>query len=132
MLTHPSISKLILRICSSQGTPSYTIKIGLVVTPSIIPQAAAARSSSRLDESRKNFIKARYYQSMPVAEEIRIVPADESQIPLILDFIRKLAEYERLSSKVVADEALLRESLFGPSPKAATAIAYLGDEPAGF
>jgi GNAT superfamily N-acetyltransferase len=69
---------------------------------------------------------------MPVAEQIRIARAEESQISLILSFIRKLAEYERLSSKVVADEAQLRKSLFGAHPAAEVAIAYLGDAPAGF
>ena len=69
---------------------------------------------------------------MAVAEQIRIAPAEESQIPLILSFIRKLAEYERLSDKVVVDEAQLRKSLFGPHPAAEVAIAYLDEQPAGF
>jgi GNAT superfamily N-acetyltransferase len=67
----------------------------------------------------------------PTPEEIRIAPAVESQVPLILSFVRKLAEYEKLSNKVVADEALLRESLFGSRPAAEVVIAYLGEEPAG-
>jgi len=69
---------------------------------------------------------------MPVAEEIRVARAEESQIPLILSFIRKLAEYERLSHKVTVDEALLRKSLFGPRPAAEVAIAHLDEQPAGF
>jgi GNAT superfamily N-acetyltransferase len=69
---------------------------------------------------------------MPVAEEIRVARAEESQIPLILSFIRKLAEYERLSHKVTVDEELLRKSLFGPQPAAEVAIAYWREEPAGF
>ena len=68
----------------------------------------------------------------PMTAEVRIVPAGQDQIPLILSFIRKLAEYEKLSSKVVADEALLRQSLFGRHPAAEVVIAYWGDEPAGF
>jgi GNAT superfamily N-acetyltransferase len=67
-----------------------------------------------------------------IEEKITISPARESHIPLILRFIRQLAEYEKLSSKVVTDEALLRESLFGKQPKAEVLIAYLGEEPAGF
>ena len=51
---------------------------------------------------------------------------------MILSFVRKLAEYERLSSKVSADEEQLRKSLFGPHPAAEVAIAWLGEEPAGF
>jgi GNAT superfamily N-acetyltransferase len=65
-------------------------------------------------------------------ERITISPAQESHIPLILYFIRQLAEYERLASKVVATEALLRESLFGKQPKAEVLIAYFEKEPAGF
>ncbi|HMF78372.1 MAG TPA: GNAT family N-acetyltransferase [Bryobacteraceae bacterium] len=67
-----------------------------------------------------------------MAEGITISPAQESHIPLILRFIRELAEYEKLASKVVASEALLRESLFGKQPMAEVLIAYFGDEPAGF
>ena len=38
--------------------------------------------------------------------------ATEADVALILDFIRGLAEYEKMSDLVVADEALLREWIF--------------------
>lgn len=38
--------------------------------------------------------------------------ANESDVALILDFIKKLAEYEKMLDEVVATEALLREWLF--------------------
>ena len=38
--------------------------------------------------------------------------ATERDVPLILEFIRGLAEYERMLDLVVADEAALREQLF--------------------
>ena len=38
--------------------------------------------------------------------------ATENDTPLILDFIRQLADYEKMSDQVVADEALLREWIF--------------------
>ena len=38
--------------------------------------------------------------------------ANEKDVALILDFIRDLAEYEKMSDLVVADEALLREWIF--------------------
>src|ERR1700733_13541684 len=63
---------------------------------------------------------------------IRIEPAVKSQAPLILYFIRQLAEYEKLLDKVAADEARIEESLFGENPSAEVLIAYLGDQPAGF
>ena len=42
--------------------------------------------------------------------EIRF--ANEKDVGLILDFIKDLAEYEKMSDLVVADEALLREWIF--------------------
>lgn len=38
--------------------------------------------------------------------------AKEADTPLILEFIRELADYEHLLDQVVADEATLREQLF--------------------
>jgi GNAT superfamily N-acetyltransferase len=64
--------------------------------------------------------------------ELRIVSASEGDVAVILSFIRKLAEYEKLSTQVAATEELLRETLFGARRVAEVLIAYLGDEPAGF
>lgn len=67
---------------------------------------------------------------MTVAFEIRAAaPAD---VPALLDLVRALAEYERLTHLVVADEARLAEALFGPRPIAEALIAHAGGEPAGF
>jgi GNAT superfamily N-acetyltransferase len=63
---------------------------------------------------------------------IRIESAQERDVPLILELIRGLAEYERMSDQVVATEAGLREALFGPQPSAEVIIAYADDRPAGF
>jgi GNAT superfamily N-acetyltransferase len=63
---------------------------------------------------------------------IRIEPASKGQVPLILHFIRQLAEYEELLHKVEADETRIEESLFGEKPCAEVVIAYLGEDPAGF
>jgi GNAT superfamily N-acetyltransferase len=43
----------------------------------------------------------------------RIRPAHEDDVGLILTFIRDLAQYERLEHAVVANEGILRETLFG-------------------
>ena len=64
--------------------------------------------------------------------KIRLRTATERDVPLILSFIKELAEYERLSHKVVATEQLLRASLFGERPAAEVVIGNYGDEPAGF
>lgn len=67
-----------------------------------------------------------------MAHSIRIASATEDQVPLILGFIRGLAEYEKLADEVVATEESLRRSLFGARPDAEVVIAYVDDEPAGF
>jgi GNAT superfamily N-acetyltransferase len=64
--------------------------------------------------------------------DITIRPATADDVPVILSFIRQLAEYERLLEHVVATEDRLRASLFGPRPAAEALIAYEGDEPVGF
>ncbi|SAM09817.1 hypothetical protein [Absidia glauca] len=53
-----------------------------------------------------------------------IIPATIDDVPVILDFIKGLAEYEKLSHQVVATEDLLRTHLFGASPKAEVILAY--------
>jgi GNAT superfamily N-acetyltransferase len=65
------------------------------------------------------------------ATDIRIEPATPGDVPLILAFVRELAEYERAADKVVANEGNLRESLFGAHSVAEGRIAYVGREPAG-
>lgn len=64
---------------------------------------------------------------------LRIRPATEADVPLILRFIRELAEYERLLHEVVATEERLRETLFGPRRAAEVVIAEDADgEALGF
>ena len=53
-------------------------------------------------------------------------------VPLVLSFIRALAEYERLSHEVVATEALLRETLFGERKVAEVVFAAVDGVEAGF
>jgi GNAT superfamily N-acetyltransferase len=63
---------------------------------------------------------------------VRIVPATEHHVALLLRFIRELAVYEKLAGEVAATEDMLRASLFGPRPAAEAVLAYVGDEPVGF
>src|SRR5580704_13106686 len=63
---------------------------------------------------------------------LRIVPASESDVPLILEMILGLADYEKLTHTVVATEEQLRKTLFGPRPAAEVLLAYDGPECAGF
>jgi len=56
-------------------------------------------------------------------------PAD---VPLILEFIRELAEYEREPQAAVATRADLLRDGFGPEPKFRVDLAEWSGEPAGF
>ena len=58
--------------------------------------------------------------------------AGKEDVPLILDFIRKLGEYERLSHEVVATESDLERYLFGKEQVAEVLIGYEGELPVGF
>ena len=62
----------------------------------------------------------------------RLTPAVASDVPLILELIKALAEYEQMADQVVITEADLRAALFGPRPAAEVIIGYAGDQPAGF
>lgn len=69
---------------------------------------------------------------MPFPDDLTIRIATIEDCATILGFIRGLAEYERLSHEVVADEAQLRATLFGPRPAAEVLLAELGGAPVGF
>jgi GNAT superfamily N-acetyltransferase len=61
-----------------------------------------------------------------------IKPATKKDVPVILDFVTKLADYERLSDEVVATEELLQRTLFGQRRTAEVAIGYFNSDPVGF
>jgi len=63
---------------------------------------------------------------------INIRPAVVADVPVILGFIRALAEYEHLTDACVATEDQLREHLFGDHPAAEVLIANLDGKPVGF
>ncbi len=63
---------------------------------------------------------------------LRIEQTTPEHIPLILAFVRELAEYERLSSTVSVNEERLMAAMFGPTPYASSVIAYRDDEPVAF
>jgi GNAT superfamily N-acetyltransferase len=64
--------------------------------------------------------------------EFRIRDARVEDVPLILTFIRELAEYERLTHEVVATEEQLAENLFGERRAAEVVIGLLDETPVGF
>ena len=75
---------------------------------------------------------AHLLQSLPMPLCIRA--AAVAEVPLILTFIRGLAEYEQLLPEVEATEEKLRATLFPVEGRAAAEcrLAFLDDIPAGF
>ena len=67
-----------------------------------------------------------------MSDPLLIRPAVAADVPLILEFIRRLAEYERLAHEVAATEAGLRQWLFGDRPYAEVVIAEYDRQPVGF
>jgi len=67
-----------------------------------------------------------------MSNNLTIRPATPADVPLVLSFIRELADYEKLSHEVVATEAELGKWLFGEQPIARVLIAEFAGEPAGF
>jgi diamine N-acetyltransferase len=58
--------------------------------------------------------------------------AEPGEEALVLAFIRKLADYEKLLHDVTASEDDIREALFGASPRCHCELAFWEGEPAGF
>ncbi|MGI9043130.1 MAG: GNAT family N-acetyltransferase [Gemmatimonadaceae bacterium] len=63
---------------------------------------------------------------------LSVTKAGESDIPLILRFIKDLAVYERMPDECVATEEKLRSTLFGQNPAAEVLVARLDGNPVGF
>ncbi|NBQ76825.1 MAG: GNAT family N-acetyltransferase, partial [Acetobacteraceae bacterium] len=55
-------------------------------------------------------------------------PAD---VPVVVHFVRALADYEKLLHEAKGTEADFTAALFGPSPRAAAIIAEADDKPVG-
>ena len=64
--------------------------------------------------------------------DLAIVSATEQDVPIILETIRELAEYEKLLDRVVATEESVQAALFGENPRLYCDIAEWNGEPAGF
>jgi len=58
--------------------------------------------------------------------------AVESDVPLILWFVKELAEYEKLSHEVLVSEEDFRQNLFGEKQYAEVVIGEYDSEPVGY
>jgi GNAT superfamily N-acetyltransferase len=61
-----------------------------------------------------------------------IRPATRGDVPVLLELIRGLADYERLSHLVAADEPLLERELFSPGAHVEALLGFVGAEAVGF
>jgi GNAT superfamily N-acetyltransferase len=75
-------------------------------------------------------VRGRRYDAAAMTISIR--PATEADIPLILDLIRELAEYEKAPEQAVATPESMRAALFGERPVAECVIGELDGTPQGF
>ena len=69
---------------------------------------------------------------MDMQRGFEIQPATAADVPVILQLIRELAEYERAPKDVVATAEGLREVLFGNEPAAHVLIGREDSEPVAF
>ncbi len=63
---------------------------------------------------------------------LKIRNAEVSDIPTILSFIKKLAEYEKLSHEVTATNKILEDTLFSKKTNAFSILGYLDEKPITF
>jgi GNAT superfamily N-acetyltransferase len=63
---------------------------------------------------------------------LRLRDATPKDVPLMLEYVRELAEYERAGEKVVARAEDLERHLFGERPLAFAVMAEWGEAPAGW
>ena len=63
---------------------------------------------------------------------LAIRPARPGEASLVFQFVRELAEYEKLEHEVEATEAMIDAALFGEQPRVFCDIAEWDGEPVGF
>jgi len=64
------------------------------------------------DYMKKDYIYSNAKSRNGIMGNMEFRYAVEKDIPLILQFIRELAEYEKMADEVIATEALLKEWIF--------------------
>jgi GNAT superfamily N-acetyltransferase len=80
------------------------------------------------------FIGSRPYEGVKqiMAQKILIRTATANDIPLVLQFVKELAEYEKLPHEVTATEELLLRNLFIERKAAEVVLARAGENYVGF
>ncbi|MCX7143304.1 MAG: GNAT family N-acetyltransferase [Proteobacteria bacterium] len=65
-------------------------------------------------------------------QTLSIRRAAREDVPLVLSFVKDLAEYEKLSHMVTATEEIIAEELFGPKSHTEVLLGHAGNEPVAF
>jgi GNAT superfamily N-acetyltransferase len=65
-------------------------------------------------------------------QPLAIRAAARADVPILLELIRGLADYEKLTHLVEADEALLLRELFSPGSNVEAVLGFAGGVPVGF
>jgi len=98
-----------------------------------IPEKAAKASSMKANPGGTHHRRIEVDSgARDLTPDIRIVEAAAADVPVILELILGLADYEKLSDQVTATEEKLRETLFGSHRGADVLLAYHGGECTGF
>ncbi len=63
---------------------------------------------------------------------LSIRSARRGEAPLVLQFVRELAEYEKLTHECVATDTMIDAALFGETPRVSCDVAEWDGEPVGF
>ncbi|MFZ0454021.1 MAG: GNAT family N-acetyltransferase [Ignavibacteriaceae bacterium] len=92
---------------------------------------AAVKTVSIINERKLKPTKLKGIMETETKDKISIRESNVNDIPLIFDFIKELAEYEKLSGDVTATKEILRDSLFGQNKYAEVLIAEFEGKPAG-
>ncbi len=66
------------------------------------------------------------------AQFLSIRRATRADVPLVLSFVKDLAEYEKLSHLVAATETVIAEELFGAGSRTEVLLGYCGAQPVAF
>ncbi|HWD19938.1 MAG TPA: GNAT family N-acetyltransferase [Verrucomicrobiae bacterium] len=61
-----------------------------------------------------------------------ITPITPAQVPVILEMVRELAQFERLEHEAQATEESLQQAFFGPQANAGAWLAEVDGRPAGY
>lgn len=81
--------------------------------------------------NRLTFMNRTSYSSL-VENKIEIVKAEQTDVPIILDFIRQLAKYEKLEHEMKVTNEMLATYLFGETPVAEVIFAEVNSVKVGF